>query len=444
MVSNIVLVVVDTLRSKNLPSYGYDKETTDFLNDKLTVQNYYSNSPWTVPAHATLFTGQLPSEHGTTTENTYFDSNNTLVDDLKNKGYVTIGLTENGLLSKELGFGMDYDLFGDAQTYWPNANSWNMIWEKDSEYESRIEKYFDFAKLLIRNRDSESIRSFFRYLKLKTMGEDYNPTYSRAALDKASEYLQSQEDTFLFLNLMPVHASYTFNEEQKTQFWPSASKEEIENISEFYTLSEYLDRDVKTEDLFKKREKLYNASISYTDSLLKRFYEEVPKDTIFIVVGDHGELIGEYEKQGVRLVDHHFGTFKELIEVPLFIYGKGLDINIDQNEEEVYDHRSLHHFIKGLAREKFNLEGKEMVQSEYFGKKGFNDQFGLETPEEYEELFKRKSFSIINSEFKFDMASDGDYLWASSAYTEENILEASRTPSKFVEKAEILYEWRVR
>jgi len=437
---NVVLVVADTLRAKNLPSYNSDKDTTEFLRDQKSVSNYYSNSPWTVPAHATLFTGQLPSEHGTTTKNTYFDSENKLVSKFRENGYYTIGITENGLVSPHLGFGSEFDVFGKSNWFMAGADSWNAIWKRDSQYKDRKDKYSDFLRLLAKNRDLKSIEAAFKYLY--SQGEDYNPTKSKNTINNGLKALNEEKDTFLFLNLMPVHAPYTFTKRQKDRYLSDLNDKEIEQITGFERLIDYLEAGVDIEKLFEKREKAYDASISYFDTLIQILFEKAPQDTLFVVIGDHGELIGEYELGGTRLVNHHFGTFKELIEVPLYIFSKGQEVDIDA--AGIYDHRSLHEFLLNVAENQtLDLPEKELVRSEYFGKIGFNKQFDSNMPEEYKELFERKSFSLVNSRYKYDITSDGNYLWSSGALSEKEMLEGVEVPEKLLNKADVLYNWRL-
>ncbi len=64
----IVLVVVDTLRADHLHAYGYNRPTSPHL-DRLAAegeryQRAYGQSPWTLPAIATMLTGRLPQIHG--------------------------------------------------------------------------------------------------------------------------------------------------------------------------------------------------------------------------------------------------------------------------------------------------------------------------------------------------------------------------------------------
>jgi len=63
---NVLLLVLDTVRSKNLNLYGYARETTPELvrlSETSTVfDTAFSTSSWTLPSHASMFTGQPASE----------------------------------------------------------------------------------------------------------------------------------------------------------------------------------------------------------------------------------------------------------------------------------------------------------------------------------------------------------------------------------------------
>jgi len=65
---NIILIVFDTARARNIPLYGYHRDTTPNLqklaSDGVVYQQAISPSPWSLPGHASLFTGCNPSEHG--------------------------------------------------------------------------------------------------------------------------------------------------------------------------------------------------------------------------------------------------------------------------------------------------------------------------------------------------------------------------------------------
>src|SRR4029077_2974239 len=59
---------IDTLRADHLPAYGYKNVRTPAIDalaaDGVVFERAYSHAPQTLPAHAALFSGQLPFETG--------------------------------------------------------------------------------------------------------------------------------------------------------------------------------------------------------------------------------------------------------------------------------------------------------------------------------------------------------------------------------------------
>ena len=64
----IILISIDTLRADRLPVYGYDRVKTPVIDalraDSILYERAWANYPITLPSHATLLTGLLPTEHG--------------------------------------------------------------------------------------------------------------------------------------------------------------------------------------------------------------------------------------------------------------------------------------------------------------------------------------------------------------------------------------------
>ena len=65
---NVLLVTVDCLRRDRLSAYGYERQTTPFLDSildgALHCTSSHSAAPWTAPSVASLFTGLYPHSHG--------------------------------------------------------------------------------------------------------------------------------------------------------------------------------------------------------------------------------------------------------------------------------------------------------------------------------------------------------------------------------------------
>src|SRR5499427_6411889 len=64
----IILISIDTLRADHLRAYGYTRVKTPAIDalaaDGVVFERAYSHSPETLPAHASLLSGELPFETG--------------------------------------------------------------------------------------------------------------------------------------------------------------------------------------------------------------------------------------------------------------------------------------------------------------------------------------------------------------------------------------------
>jgi arylsulfatase A-like enzyme len=93
---NIVLVTMDVCSSRNMPCYGYGRDTTPnlcaFASENQLFLNSFASAPWTYPSHASLMTGLLPTHHGVNIQ--YQDALSPtiplLYEELQQNGYETI------------------------------------------------------------------------------------------------------------------------------------------------------------------------------------------------------------------------------------------------------------------------------------------------------------------------------------------------------------------
>ena len=62
---NVLLIVMDTVRADHLSSYGYHLPTTPNIDriakQGILYENAITPGSWTLPSHATLFTGLYPA-----------------------------------------------------------------------------------------------------------------------------------------------------------------------------------------------------------------------------------------------------------------------------------------------------------------------------------------------------------------------------------------------
>ena len=130
---NIILMVVDTLRADYLGSYGFQGPISPNLDrlasESVVFERCFSQSPWTKPSIASLFTSLYPQVHGVVD----FDSNYpdrpgealrtrtgvlpdravTLAEALRDGGYRTAAFVSNIWLLNKFGYGQGFELYHD-------------------------------------------------------------------------------------------------------------------------------------------------------------------------------------------------------------------------------------------------------------------------------------------------------------------------------------------
>ncbi|MBW2240972.1 MAG: sulfatase [Deltaproteobacteria bacterium] len=125
--ADVILLVLDTVRADHLSIYGYERDTTPQLraflerSDRAVLYPLaFTPASWTGPAHASLFTGRMPSEHGAH-YGTFFKRGptsgapivveQTLAEALRTAGYATAAVFANSGLFWVEGLGRGFDLY---------------------------------------------------------------------------------------------------------------------------------------------------------------------------------------------------------------------------------------------------------------------------------------------------------------------------------------------
>jgi arylsulfatase A-like enzyme len=115
---NIVLVSFDTLRADHVGFHGSRRPTTpnlDRLAERAAVfESAISQSAWTRPTHASMFTGLYPSEHGMIAvgRNVALDPRQPMLASvLRANGYATAAFTGGGNMSAHFGFDAGFDVY---------------------------------------------------------------------------------------------------------------------------------------------------------------------------------------------------------------------------------------------------------------------------------------------------------------------------------------------
>jgi arylsulfatase A-like enzyme len=120
---NVVLISIDTLRVDHLGIYGYARNTTPYLDrffaDAAVLTHVYAQSPWTLPSHVSMMTGQYPSTHGVRygadqTPGTIYpmpEATVTVAEILRDAGFATAAFTGGSFLSRRYAFDQGFERY---------------------------------------------------------------------------------------------------------------------------------------------------------------------------------------------------------------------------------------------------------------------------------------------------------------------------------------------
>lgn len=320
------LVVLDTLRRD-----VYDDVMSELasLADH-SFEQMYSTSRWTVPAHASLFTGMYPSEVGVDARSRHLTTpRRTLAERLSTAGYDTAALSNNVHIDSFFDFDRGFETLhrGPALRDRPEEDRSEFDWEE-------LFSQLDGARF-------RSLRAVWEILTadaplvptLQTAVEMYrSPPVNQAtndvswAFDAMDETVaELDEDAFLFANLMACHYPYDPPEEY-TDYEPLNVRPHELSLR---------DEPVSDEEHARQWE-CYRGAARYLDDELPDLLAEVDWDLLF-VVSDHGELFGEH---GIR--GHEYGVYEELVGVPAVAIGNAVPEGTTTEVTSLLDvHRTL-------------------------------------------------------------------------------------------------------
>jgi len=349
---NICVICLDSVRK------DYFDQHAQRIQDRsdLSIDQCRSASSWTLPSHASMFTGLLPHQHKVHINNRDFSQINhygTFLDDLI--GYRKVGVSANFHAGSTFGFNSLFDDFTDVSMYRRFENGMDVrqfIQESDSEGVSRYGEFLD----MIRSHNSP-MKSLLNGLVSKL---NYYSRHSPVPkiFDEGANYIskritkeisKTNKPVFIFANYMEGHPPYEHirgfdkSKHSAANDWTSR---DLDNTN--YGELEYCDID--------NYRGLYAASIDYLDRKLIELINSTQKisdrETTFIITADHGENLG-YESDG-ELFGHSDSMSEALLHVPLYIINPPEEFTVA--DEPYFSHLDLGTLILDIA---FGSENNE-------------------------------------------------------------------------------------
>lgn len=318
---NIVLIVMDTARADVFAQDDGEiaPNLAEIASNGTTYTQAFSAAPWTLPSHASIFTGLYPSKHGAHAGHKSLSNDPILLPEVfEAAGYETVAVSNNTWISEEFGFGRGFETF---------RKNWQFIQSGvDLGKEARmIEGTRDKLKAVLS-------RLFQGNPIVNTINTIYGQFVRKRAIDDGAkatnDWIQGWLDRrttakpfFCFINYLEPHLEYRPPTEYAESFLPSnVTHEEAMSVNQ--DAWRYIAGKVEMTDRdFEILCALYRAEIAYLDEQigdLRRTLENADawEDTIFMIVGDHGENIGDH-----GLMDHQYSLHDSLIHVPVFVHG---------------------------------------------------------------------------------------------------------------------------
>jgi arylsulfatase A-like enzyme len=316
---SLLIIVLDTLRADHLGLYGYPRSTSPWLDDfartSIVFDRAIAPSSYTLPSHASLFTGLYPEAHGALVSGTGVSlSHLGLADDWASVQPLSQEALTLAEIAREAGLQTGavcanvaylspyFALDQGFQTYVVPGGGW-YSWQPAG---------LVLGRKLFGNLTPASWDWWYQS-RILASGRYY--LMASEVNDLALRWLGSRRDSrfFLFLNYMDAHAPYMPVNGYRDLF-PAADVAQIVDRERI----ESGERRILPEE----RQPLidaYDAEIRYLDDHLAALFEQLEtwgllENMIVVIAGDHGESFGEHNE-----FEHATGLHESQLHVPLLL-----------------------------------------------------------------------------------------------------------------------------
>jgi arylsulfatase len=276
-----VWLVIDALRADHLGCYGYEKNTSPFIDsmaDENVLFKYaFSQESYTQASTPSYFTSTYPPAHRVLYDAPTVDILDsrfiTLAEVLKDANYYTIAIVFNPHLRAIFNFGQGFDIYDDNKKGFDKSQPVHLAYETASKI-----------------------------------------------FDKAKHYLEKNKKrpVFLYMHYRDVHNPYAPPPPYNELFLPDG----IDPAVDILCTKPPVPYTKENVDLFISQ---YDGEIKYTDDWIKKTLKMLEdhninrQNSIVIITADHGEEFFDYHPDDPGGIDHGRTLYSEQIHVPLII-----------------------------------------------------------------------------------------------------------------------------
>ena len=310
---NVLLIVMDTVAAGHLSLYGYDRPTSPSIEElaphAMRFDRAQSTCSWTLPSHASLFTGRWPHELSTGWLTPLDGTHPTLAQFLGEHGYATAGFVGNywycasnsGL---DRGFTVYRDFIFPRLTALGQTVLINRPVEGLEPVENFLEEWLGIGSFLLRPA-VVSLHWLFKTNRKEAavVNEEF--------LDWLSRRRRPERPFFAFLNYYDAHFPYELSDMAIHRFGIRQDDDPFEGS---FTVSQF---ERSPRQIARNRD-TYDNCVADLDEQLGELIDELKRRAVLdqtwvIVVADHGESFGEHPD----VVQHGSSLYQTEVHVPL-------------------------------------------------------------------------------------------------------------------------------
>ncbi|MFQ5805140.1 MAG: sulfatase [Phycisphaerae bacterium] len=306
--AHVLWIVLDAARADRLGLYGHKAPTTPFLDEwakqSMVFDRAIANGMWTLPTHASMFTGLPARRHGLGHATFRLDDSfQTVAAALRENGYAT-GLFSNNILvapKTNLSKGFDTPLV---------------------VYHFQQATRFSLAFLC----EKWGITPPVPWLDL-----DYGAALTN---ELVARWLDAHRDApvFVFINYMETHLPFRIPRRYRELFMSGDQVHRSFDLRRrvYGELEEWLNIDALIDgydhmppfdrEVVKRQ---YEAALRYLDERVREVIDIFRRrglldNTLVVITSDHGEYLDTH-----GMWSHHFLTYQDVIRVPLLLRNPG-------------------------------------------------------------------------------------------------------------------------
>jgi arylsulfatase A-like enzyme len=306
---NVIFIVLDTVRSDRLSMCGYGKPTSPNMIRLRDTEGWKATcgaktpGTWTLPTHASFFTGVSPLEHGS----------HALISGIK-----------------------------DLKSVKARIRKLHAVADRPTLAQRFADRGYDTVAVSANPvvNDKLGLLEGFRVRQIsKKWGDSFNKKLVRAleaGLDKANP----DAPLFLFLNIADAHAPWT-SVPKRVGWLPKTKSHRYQKLDKESFWQRYLEQRMTDEEAKPWLDRVHNLylwGIRRADKNLAKALEVIEDRGLcedgcrIVLTSDHGEMTGEH-----RVLDHGHYVWEEMVGVPLMTYGIEGELPNVMNAGDAFD-----------------------------------------------------------------------------------------------------------